>query len=553
MTATGNAPLVRSDSATVIPVLDAEATEREFEALRDPETGILNAAMICCDRHISDGQTDSDQAIALNHVATDGTLTQWTFAKLRKESQRVAGLFANLGVGKGDRVAGLLPRTPELLITVLAAWRLGAVYQPLFTAFGPKAIEYRVTQAHTKVIVTNAEYRSRIEVADATIVSTQPDAGEHDFYADAVPITTLEPCDIDDPFLILFTSGTTGSPKSLLVPVKAAAAFRRYMIDAVALTATDRFWNIADPGWAYGLYYAIVGPLSLGYTTTFQESGFTPEGTYALIERLGITNLAGSPTAYRLLIGAGAEAAAPIRGQLRAVSSAGEPLNPEIIRWFAENLDVTIHDHYGQTETGMVLCNHHAIAHPIQIGAAGYGSPGHSVTVLNAEGQVAPVGEPGALALDRDASPMLWFAGYEGQETKAFVDSWYFTGDTCERNADGSISFVGRSDDVITTSGYRVGPFDVESALLEHEAVLESAVVGIPDPERTEIIKAFIVLHERFTANEALAEDLKKHVKTRLSAHAFPRSIEFVEALPKTPSGKIQRFLLRNQSVAKAS
>ncbi|MCY1350755.1 Acetyl-coenzyme A synthetase [compost metagenome] len=223
-----------------------------------------------------------------------------------------------------------------------------------------------------------------------------------------------------------------------------------------------------------------------------------------------------------------------------------------MIRWFAEGLGCTIHDHYGQTELGMVLCNHHALEHPVRLGAAGFAMPGHRVVVLDESNRELPVGQPGILALDMPRSPLFWFPGYLGMATKSFVGDYYLSGDTVELNADGSISFVGRSDDVITTSGYRVGPFDVESALIEHPAVIEAAVIGKPDPERTELVKAFVVLHAGHQGDAELAEALQQYVRKRLSAHSYPREIEFVAELPKTPSGKIQRFLLRNQEIAKA-
>jgi acetyl-CoA synthetase len=515
--------------------------------------GKINAAEICCDRHALDSVK-----VALRHRAPSVETRDWTFAELKQRSAQFAGALRQLGVSKGDRVAGLLPRTPELLITILAAWRLGAVYQPLFTAFGPKAIEYRAKTAGTRVIVTDMVNRSKlsdVEGSSTVIAIAAEEDGDHDFWTllEAQDVTLAPvPCTIEDPFLLMFTSGTTGPAKSLLVPIKAIAAFAAYMRDAVDLRPSDRFWNLADPGWAYGLYYAVTGPLAMGATTVFHEGPFTVDSTYATIADLGINNLAGSPTAYRLLIGDGPDKAARIEGQLRAVSSAGEPLNPEIIRWFDQHLAAPIYDHYGQTELGMVLCNHHGLRHPVRVGSAGYGSPGHRVVVLSPEGSELGVGEPGLLALDRPRSPMMWFAGYLGEETTAFQGDYYLSGDTVELNDDGSISFVGRADDVITTSGYRVGPFDVESALLEHHAVLESAVIGKPDHERTEIIKAFVVLKSGYLPSDALAEQLRHHVKVRLSAHAYPREIAFVDALPKTPSGKVQRFLLRNQEKGQA-
>lgn len=533
---------VAFDLSAALAVLDAD------------DDGGCNAAWICCDRH-----ADDDGRLALRHRGIDGVVREWTFTELQQHSARFAEALRGFGVGKGDRVAGLLPRTPELLIVILATWRLGGVYQPLFTAFGSKAIEHRVAEAATCVIVTDRDNVTKIEVRpdDVTVVVVNNEAPSRDpdFWTEIDrqgETSAPASCTPDDPFLIMFTSGTTGAAKPLLVPLRAIAAFVGYMHDAVDLRAADRFWNLADPGWAYGLYYGVAGPLALGCTITFNQRAFDVDDTYDVIKSLGITNLAGSPTAYRLLMAGGTAKAGPVNGLLRIVSSAGEPLNPEIIRWFDTVLRTTIHDHYGQTELGMVLCNHHALMHPVRIGSAGFASPGHRVVVVTADGEELPQGSPGILALDRRASPLMWFAGYLGRETAAFVRHYYLSGDTVEQNVDGSISFIGRADDVITTSGYRVGPFDVESALIEHEAVLESAVIGKPDVERTEIIKAFVVLNQGFdAADPALAADLQRFVKKRLSAHAYPREIEFVPSLPKTPSGKLQRFLLRNAEVAR--
>lgn len=526
------------------------AREFDFEAaVADTLAGRLdaiNACVECCDRHVGDGKT------ALIWEGRNGERATWTFEQLQAASSRFANLLASRGIGAGDCVSGILPRTPELLITILGTWRAGAIYQPLFTAFGPKAIEHRVHTAGSKLVVTDVPNRGKldeVEQAPPALV-----VGE-DFWVEMERQTDrFEPVmrRADDPFLLMFTSGTTGLAKPLQVPLKAIVAFVGYMREAVDLRAEDRFWNLADPGWAYGLYYAVTGPLAMGHATTFYEGAFSVESTCRVIREYGITNLAGSPTAYRLLLAARDEVETAIRGRLRAVSSAGEPLTPEVIRWFAEGLGCTIHDHYGQTELGMVLCNHHALQHPVRLGAAGFAMPGHRVVVLDEQQRELPAGQPGILALDMARSPLFWFPGYRGMATKSFVGDYYLSGDTVELNDDGSISFVGRADDVITTSGYRVGPFDVESALIEHPAVIEAAVIGKPDPERTERVKAFVVLHAGHAADDALAEALQQYVRKRLSAHAYPREIEFVSELPKTPSGKIQRFLLRNQEIAKA-
>ena len=518
------------------------------------ESGGINVAEICCMRHISD-----PTRIALRHRRPDGSTRNWTFAELDDASSSFAAVLHDLGVEKGDRVAGLLPRTPELLVTALAAWRIGAVYQPLFTAFGPKAIEHRLSLGETRVVVTDMANRPKLAetktIASIVTVGATADSTDVDFWSEIqLKSATVTPValGLDDPFLMMFTSGTTGPAKPLLVPNRAIAGFVGYVHHALGLRSGDRFWNIADPGWAYGLYFGVVGPLAMGVTITFHEGAFDIESTYETILEYGIVNLAGSPTAYRQLVAAGPERAARIKGQLRAVSSAGEPLNPEVIRWFAQYLGVTIHDHYGQTELGMFVCNHHGLKHPVRLGSAGYAVPGHRAVVLSADNRELGVGVPGELAIDRRQSPLMWFTGYHERETPSLTDAYFRTGDTVELNEDGSISFVGRADDVITTSGYRVGPYDVESALLEHSAVIEAAAIGKPDPERTEIIKAFVVLAPGYDASTALAEELRLHVRSRLSAHAYPREIAFVIDLPKTPSGKVQRFLLRQQEACAA-
>ncbi|KQQ63333.1 AMP-binding protein [Pseudomonas sp. Leaf129] len=513
----------------------------------------LNACVECCDRHLG------EQAVALYCESQQGVATQYTFEQLQVHASQFGNFLRSQGVKPGDRVAGLMPRTVELLIAILGTWRIGAVYQPLFTAFGPKAIEQRLHCSGANWVVTDQHNRPKLDELDhrphvMTVGCTIAGTGEHDFWtALQGQSRECEPVMLDGnaPFMLMCTSGTTGPAKPLEVPLRALLAFKGYLRDAVQLRRDDRFWNLADPGWAYGLYYAVAGPLALGHATLFYDGGFTVDSTCRVIDKYAVTNLAGSPTAYRMLIAAGDRFAAGVRGRLRIASSAGEPLNPQVIRWFAEQLGVVVHDHYGQTELGMVLCNHHGLDHPVHEGSAGFAVPGHRIVVLDADLHELEAGQPGVLAVDRERSPLCWFGGYLGMPTKAFKGQYYLSGDTVELNADGSISFVGRNDDVITTSGYRVGPFDVESALIEHPAVVEAAVVGKPDPERTEVIKAFVVLQAGFQAGPELAETLRLHVRQRLAAHAYPREIEFVEQLPKTPSGKLQRFILRNQEIAK--
>jgi acetyl-CoA synthetase len=517
--------------------------------------GSVNACVECCDRHCGDNR------LALRFVSADGRLETFTFEDLRAMSARVANMLKAEGIVAGDVVAGLLPRVPELIGFILGAWRIGAVYQPLFTAFGPKAIEHRLNTGSTKLVATNSANRAKLaEITNCPKVATLVAPGET-LPAGDIDLRKMltEGSDVFEPvmrhggdlMMMMSTSGTTGLPKGVPVPIRALLSFAAYMSDAVELKETDIFWNIADPGWAYGLYYAVTGPLLLGQATTFYEGGFTAESTYKIIERLGITSLAGSPTAFRLLIAAGEEAANPVKGKLRVVSSAGEPLNPEIIRWFEAHLAAPIHDHYGQTELGMVVNNHHGLEHPVRPGSAGFAMPGYRVVVLDEAGKELGPNQPGMLAVDIKHSPLMWFDGYYKKDTPSIANGYYSTGDSVEFEPDGSISFIGRADDVITSSGYRIGPFDVESALIEHPAVIEAAVVGVPDPERTELVKAFVILAKGYEGTPQLAEELQQHVRKQLSAHAYPRLVDFVTELPKTPSGKIQRFILRKAEVEK--
>ncbi|GLQ79049.1 AMP-binding protein [Mesorhizobium huakuii] len=520
----------------------------------DPATGI-NAYVECCGRHTGENR------LALRAISAGGELREFSFDDLADMSGRVGNLLRQLGVVPGDVVAGMLPRIPELIALILGTWRIGAVYQPLFTAFGPKAIEHRLGYSGARLVVTNPANRGKLDEIEtsppiATILGPGDALPQGDIDFRAALASASPDCEPvmrkgDDLFMMMSTSGTTGLPKGVPVPLNALLAFGAYMRDAIGLRPDDVFWNIADPGWAYGLYYAITGPLMLGIATTFNEGAFNARSTYDVIERLGVTSLAGSPTAFRLLLAEGPEAAARIKGRLRVVSSAGEPLNPEVIRWFDANLAAPIHDHYGQTENGMMVNNHHGLAHSVRAGSAGFAMPGYRMVVLDEAGNELGPNQPGILAVDIANSPLRWFDGYHQAETPAIAGGYYRTGDTVEYEPDGSVSFIGRADDVITSSGYRIGPFDVESALIEHPAVNEAAVVGVPDPQRTELVKAFVILAPAYQGSPELAEELAQHVRKRLSAHAYPREIDFVAELPKTPSGKIQRFLLRKAEVEK--
>ena len=518
----------------------------------DLESG-FNVCVECCDRYAE------TERVALYWEGADGTSETLTFAELQARAGRMANLLTAQGVRPGDQVACMLPRIPDLFTVALGVWRAGAVYVPLFTAFGPKAIEYRLQRSAARLVVTDAVNRPKLDdIADAPpvmLVTREPGeevrAGDIDFrHALAAEPAEFEPVlrSAEDPFILTFTSGTVGSAKGVAVPVKSLPGFITYMKYGVGLRPDDRFWNMADPGWAYGLFYAVVGPLLLGNPTHFYEGGFTVESTYRMLEKYRITVAASAPTAYRLMMAAGDALADACKNDLRAVCSAGEPLNPEVFRWIEERLKCPVFDHYGQTETGMLVCNHHGLRHAVRPGSMGVAIPGFRIVVLNDDGEEVGAGETGILAVDTRQSPLYIFQGYRDQKQSPLEGPYYLTGDTAELGADGSLTFLGRADDIILSAGYRIGPFDVESCLIEHPAVAESAVIGAPDPERGEIVVAFVVLRHGHNGSSELAEELQLLARTRLSAHAYPRKVIFKDALPKTPSGKIQRFVLRQQA-----
>jgi len=505
------------------------------------DTPAFNVCDALCDRYVG------SHRIGLRWLSADGDAEEFTFATLQEQASRFANLLVARGVNPGDRIAGLIPRVPDLLTVILGTLRAGAVYQPLFTAFGPAAIRSRLNASQPKLVVTDAANRPKLDGLPYPVLTS---GAVNDSENLAAALSAASP-DFDpvmvrgsDPFLMLFTSGTTGSPKGVMVPVHMLRAIASYMHYGLDLRSDERFWNLADPGWAYGLYYGVLGPLLMGNACTLSEASFSVERCYEVIERFGITNLTGAPTAYRQM----AAAAVAPPADVRVISSAGETLDPETAQWLSTAFACPARDQFGQTELGMVLCDHHGLDHPRRRGSVGFALPGFRVAVVSNDGTPLETGKPGLLAVDR-CSPLFWFEGYHGQRETPFVGDYYLTGDHAREERDGSFSFVGRVDDVITSSGYRIGPAEVEGALMEHPAVLETAVIGKPDPVRTEIVKAFIVPRTGFAPSVELGDAIRQFVKLRLAAHAYPREIAFVSELPKTPSGKVQRFVLREREL----
>ncbi len=490
-----------------------------------------------------------------------------SYGELKTQSTLIANGLKKRGIKKGDRIATLMGKSKEYIVTLLAIWRIGAVHVPLFTAFSPPAITLRVNGSNSKIVFCDQKQQSKLKPSDdfvpqskldvITTASFEKTPNWADRWEDLLntnaPIEEEAGLDPDAAIIHIFTSGTTGEPKGVSLPVKALACIEAYAEFAYDLRQTDIFWNAADPGWAYGLYCGILATLTTGTPAILFEGGFSAQATIDIIEKQKITNFAAAPTVYRSIRADGVEISS--RHRLRCLSSAGEPLTPEINEWAKAFFGLSVHDHYGQTETSMVINNHH---HPdlktsLRDGSMGKVMPGWSATVLkNDEDVPEEPGVPGRVAFIVSESPFSWFTGYVSNPKKSAEKfskdgRYYLTGDTGSIDENGYFYFSTRDDDVIIMAGYRIGPFEVESALSTHKAVAECAVIATPDKVRGEVIEAFVVLMPRENKSEQLTKDLQKWVKTNFAAHAYPRHITYVEELPKTPSGKIQRFVLREQ------
>lgn len=536
-----------------------EVNERVQSLVARYSTDDCSVAHWLCDVHPAD-------AIAYHIIHSDGTAEDLTYGALRLESERFADVLAGLGVGPGDRVATLMGKSREYLVALVGLWRLGAVHVPLFTAFAPPAIEFRLTGSKAKVVITDAEQQAKLvfpadESADGTrpwhVISTgDPQEGFLGFQAliaDAKTGRAAAHQGGDAPLIHIYTSGTTGTPKGVIVPVRALASSQIYAELALGLESDDLYWCAADPGWAYGLYCGVLACFTTGVRGLLVAGGFVPERTLALLASEGVTNFTGAPTIYRALRNTGL--AVPEGVKVRHLSSAGEPLTPEVNDWARAAFGIAVLDHYGQTETGMTINNHHhaALAGRFIAGSMGQPMPGWAAAVLCDESdELAPTGTSGRVALDLANSPLAWFGGYDGDDVKTaerFTGEgrWFLTGDTAYMDEDGNFHFSSRADDVILMAGYRIGPFEVESVLVIHPAVAEAAVIAVPDEIRGELLEAYVVLRNGEKASDALAQELQQWVKTRYAAHAFPRTIHFASSLPKTESGKLQRYVLKQR------
>lgn len=528
-----------------------EAHQRAVEIHAAFNADDATAPWLVCDRHPVD-------AVAFRFVDSDLRVTDMAYGQLAQRSRRAAHFLAQRGIGPGDRVASLLGKGPDLPALILGIWRLGAVYVPVFTAFAAAAVAERLSDAGVTLVVTDTGQLSKVRDLPAQIVlaNTNPTtegAGPEDLSAalidgpewtDPPPLTGPQ-----TPIVQMATSGTTDKPKVVVHPLAHAAGWQSYV--ELGLAPGASYWCGADPGWAYGLYTVIVGPLAAGTASIVTCGTFKPEATWRVLEELDVSDYAAAPTALRALRGCDPGASLPA---LRRLSTAGEPLTPEVGEWTRERFGIDVHDHFGQTELGMTagFAHHLDLDREVVPRAMGESLPGWSMTVLRVSSdERAPVGEVGRLAVEVATSPFFTFTGYgatrDVRGSRFTGDgAHYLTGDLASVGEDGLIRFSSRDDDVILMAGYRIGPFDVESVLVSHPQVVECAVVATPDEVRGEVVHAYVVAATPPEDSAALVRELQEWVRTRYAAHAYPRLVAFVDSLPKTPSGKIQRAALRS-------
>jgi acetyl-CoA synthetase len=526
----------------------------------------LNIAHEAVDRHAAGSHRD---AVALRCVAKDESVTDITYAELARQTSRFANLLRSLGVGRGERVFSLLPRVPQLYVAALGTLKNVSVFSPLFPAFGPEPIRERLRLGDAKVLVTTPELyqrkivpiRDRLPGLEHVLIAGEPPAGETIGLAQAlaavgdefvIPATSPE-----DMALLHFTSGTTGKPKGAVHVHQAVVAHYATAAFALDLRPGDVFWCTADPGWVTGTSYGIIAPLAHGLTLLSDTADFDAKRWYRLLADNKVTVWYTAPTAIRMLMRYGPElAAAHDLSALRFIASVGEPLNPEAVVWGQEVLGLPVHDNWWQTETGAIMISNFA-SMDIKPGSMGRPLPGVTAALLErgddgraavTGGKVREITEPGTegeLAL-RPGWPSM-FRGYmhdEKRYAEAFAGGWYLTGDVARRDSEGYYWFVARADDVIKSAGHLIGPFEVESLLMEHPAVAEAGVIGKPDPVAGEIVKAFVALKPGREPSEELHRELIAFGRRRLGGLA-PKEIEFDQNLPQTRSGKVMRRLLK--------
>ena len=531
------------------------------------KTGKVNMAYECIDRHCAEGK---GAKVALIYD-TDGKSENYTYDDLKKSSDKFANVLRKHGVKKGDRVFIFMPRGPELYVATLGILKIGGIVGPLFEAFMEEAVKDRMIDSQSVMMITTPELRPRIPVNDLPDLKSMvyvlggkgPASYSHELDAKnsrkiallnydeemkhVSDKSDIEWGNLETPMILHYTSGSTGKPKGVIHVQNAMIGQYQTGKWVLDLKENDIYWCTADPGWVTGTSYGIFSPWLNGVTNVVKGGRFSVDAWYKCIQDHKVTVWYSAPTAFRLLMsqGAGKEKQYDM-STLRHICSVGEPLNPEVVHWGLEAYGLPIHDTWWMTETGhMLICNYPSM--PIKPGSMGKPVPGTEAAIVDDAGKVLPPLSMGNLVIRKGWPGMMrqiWnnpakYAEYFQHEP------WYMSGDSAYMDNEGYFFFEGRIDDVIKTSGERVGPFEVESALIEHPAVAEAGVIGKPDPIRGAIIKAFVVLRPGFTPSDALKEEIMNYVKTHLAAHAKPKEIEFMDKLPKTRSGKIMRRVLK--------
>jgi acetyl-CoA synthetase len=534
-------------------IRDYDTLYREFRWRIPPQ---YNIGVDVCDKWAA----RDPRALAILHIRPDGRTDEITFGWLRETSNRLANVLLAHGIARGDRVAVLLPQAPEVAASHVAIYKAGAVALPIAILFGPDALAYRLQNSGAKALITNAQGLAKLaevrsEVPAVSLVLSIDGVGDgalgfQDALArassDFTPVATTP----DDPAIMIYTSGTTGQPKGALHGHRVLPGH----LPGVEMPHDffpqpgDRFWTPADWAWAGGLLDCLLPSLHHGVPVVARKfEKFDPEEAYALMAKAGVRNAFIPPTALRML-----RAAERPRGRhaiaMRSIGSGGESLGAETYDWGRETFGFTINEFYGQTECNLVLssCAMIGVSKP---GSIGKPVPGHEVVVIRQDGTRAAAGELGMIAVKRpDPVMFLEYWGRPEATQQKFIGDWMTTGDQGSVDDEGYITFVGRDDDVITSAGYRIGPGEIEDCLITHPAVALAAVVGKPDPVRTEIVKAFIVLKPDVAPTDALAAEVKDFVRKRLAAHEYPREVAFIENMPMTTTGKIIRRMLRDQA-----
>jgi acetyl-CoA synthetase len=516
-----------------------------------------NIGVDVIDKHVSAGHGSRP---ALIYESESGAIERFSFRDIARKSNQLANLLVAHDVGPGDRIAILLPQRPETAISHIAIYKAGMIAVPLFTLFGPDALEFRLADSGARALITDTASLERIAPIRArlpqlaclfVIDGAGSEAGSSVDFRRAMeaasdrftPVDTLA----EDPAIIIYTSGTTGQPKGALHAQRVLLGH----LPGVEMPHDffpqpgDHFWTPADWAWIGGLFDVLLPAWHHGVPVlAYRFRKFDPEEAFSLMARHGVRNVFLPPTALKLM----RQIPQPRQRfpfALRTVGSGGETLGPELLDWGREHLGVTVNEFYGQTECNLIVANCAALMAP-RPGSMGRAVPGHDVVVLDDRGNVAHAGIEGEIAVRRP-DPVMFLRYWNNREAtdKKFLGDWLLTGDRCRQDDEGHFWFVGRADDVITTAGYRVGPGEIEECLMKHPAVALAAAVGIPDPLRTEVIKAFIVLKATYAPSEGLATEIQEFVKRQLAAHEYPRLLEFVDTLPMTATGKIMRGELR--------